>query len=264
MRLAWCTDLHLDHAKHRRGVIEGLADDLIKDSDSCVITGDIASQTEADLLGALAFMYGKPIYFVLGNHDFWGGSFEEGERFTRQLCAAHSNLTWLTESDPVEIATGVQLVGVDGWYDAHAGNWKSSSFEMVDWRAIRDFRPFRSGPRLVGYCRARAQYYAHKATVKLSRTTASRVFFATHVPPFEQSAMHEGKPSSDDALPWYTSCCLGDALSEFAEKRPEISLTTLCGHVHSSSEYQPSANHTVLCGAAEYGSPTIARVFEVT
>lgn len=262
-RLAWITDPHLDHVMAHEGRLEAFVEMVKEDSDCCVITGDIATQLTADLLGAFAFTYGKPVYFVLGNHDFWGGSFEEGERFARQLCATHKNLTWLQESDPIEIAPGVQLTGVDGWYDAQLGDWKTSSFEMVDWRAIRDFRPFRSGPRLVAFCRARAQYFADKAKRKLDGCTVRRVFFATHVPPFEESAMHEGAPSSPQALPWYTSHAMGAALQECCAEYPERHVTTLCGHVHSASEHHPSPNHTVLCGAADYGNPAIAKVFDL-
>jgi len=266
MRLAWLTDIHLDHLKPRREARRAFAELVANSADACVITGDCSSATEAHLLGDFADDNGKPVYFVLGNHDYWGSSFGGAEEHVRKLCAARSNLHWLTESGPIDIAPGVQLCGVDGWYDAEFGNWRSSDFIMVDWKKITDLRKIfqvMAGEHLVKACRERAQMFAIKAREQLSKATAKRVFFATHMPPFEQSAMHEGRPSTPQALPWYTSRAMGYALMIHADKHRDQEFTTLCGHVHSASEYIEGPNHTVLCGAAEYGRPEIVRVFDL-
>lgn len=262
MKLAWITDPHLDHLAPRAGVRQAFAEMVAEDSDACVISGDISTFTNAHLLGQFASTYKKPIYFVLGNHDAWGGSFDQCARKTRAICKAHSNLTWLTNSSAIVIAPGVSLCGVDGWYDAEFGSGMDSSFRMVDWNAIRDFHGQSIG-EIVATSRELARGFTMMARMKLDATRAPRVIFATHIPPYEESALHEGKPSSRSAVPWYTSKCMGLALSAWANDNPHRELTTLCGHTHSPSEYKPEHNHTVLCGTSDYGKPQISRIFEL-
>ena len=73
MRLAWATDIHLDHATEsaRRRFCQSVNEQ----ADALVVTGDIAeSHILGTALSALAEQTGRPVYFVLGNHDFYRGS----------------------------------------------------------------------------------------------------------------------------------------------------------------------------------------------
>jgi len=70
MRLAWLTDIHLKFLAHdfRQGFLEAVRDR----ADSVFISGDIGeSHTIEALLGEMEATIQKPIYFVLGNHDFY-------------------------------------------------------------------------------------------------------------------------------------------------------------------------------------------------
>lgn len=261
-RLAWLTDIHLDHLKPRPEVRQAFAEMVAEDSDCCCISGDISTWHDARLIGDFASRYDKPVYFVLGNHDIWGGSFGSARTQIKVLQKTHANLHWLTHSDPIDIAPGVQLCGVDGWYDAQFGSWKDSSFEMVDWNAIYDFWGMRKDG-IVQFSRERASDQAVIADIQLEKTTAKRVIFVTHVPPYEQAAQHQGQPSSRISLPWYTNRILGLVLDKWAKANPERDLTTLCGHTHSGAEFQRADNHIVLAGAAEYGAPRVQKVFEL-
>jgi hypothetical protein len=73
MRLAWATDIHLNFldAAARRGFLESLG----KQAGAVAISGDIGESP--DIEGHLLEMeevLQRPIYFVLGNHDFYHGS----------------------------------------------------------------------------------------------------------------------------------------------------------------------------------------------
>jgi hypothetical protein len=228
-----------------------------------VITGDVTSGRELQLLGELATDYAKPIYFVLGNHDYWGGSFASVKTEVRNWCNRKANLIWLDDSPPIRLSPGVQLCGVGGWYDAQLGDPTGSDFIMNDWLKIDDLRPHYYQGTLIDKCRDLGLSAAMEATGKLLSTDASHVLFATHVPPFEESAWHEGQPSGPTYVPWYTAKALGFALNRFAEQRPQGTLTTLCGHVHSCSTFRARSNHLVLTGSSDYGSPQIAQVFDV-
>jgi len=261
-RLAWLTDIHLDHLKPRLQVRQAFAEMVATDSDCCAISGDISTWHDARLLGDFAKYYGKPVYFVLGNHDIWGGGFLTAKTQILTLQKEYANLHWLTWMTPVQIAPGVEICGVDGWYDAEFGSWRDSSFEMVDWNAIYDFWGMRKLD-VVMKSRERARDQAALADIQLEQTTSKKVFFVTHVPPYEQAACHLGQPSSRISVPWYTNKILGLVLDKWAKANPDSELVTLCGHTHSAAEYQRADNHLVLAGAAEYGAPTIQKVFEL-
>ena len=68
MKLAWATDIHLDHASEaaRRKFCRSVHEQ----ADALVVTGDIAeSHTLGSALTAIATLTERPVYFVLGNHD---------------------------------------------------------------------------------------------------------------------------------------------------------------------------------------------------
>jgi predicted MPP superfamily phosphohydrolase len=73
-KLAWCSDLHLNflYAKEQSRFLDSLR---ALRADALLITGDISSSpTLGAALDALA-MVGKPVYFVIGNHDYYCSDF---------------------------------------------------------------------------------------------------------------------------------------------------------------------------------------------
>ena len=82
------------------------------------------------------------------------------------------------------------------------------------------------------------------------------VLVLTHVPPFPEAAWHEGRPSGDDFLPFFSCKAVGDLLLGAAAAHPRVEFTVYCGHTHGGGVTQPAENLTVHTGAAEYGKPT--------
>jgi predicted phosphohydrolase len=261
VKLAWASDIHLDSCDPmtRRGFAEECADR----SDALVVTGDITNGRETTLFTTFAARYGKPVYFVLGNHDYWHRSFASAEAEYRQIVLSAANAHFLDASEPIALASDVELCGVSGWYDARFGNHETSQFALNDWWRIADLDLARRGGSLIQTCRRRADAFARKATKKLKNSTAKHVIFATHVPPFEGACWHMGRRSDPDALPYYTNKALGLALNRWAAANPDRALTTLCGHSHSRGDYRALPNHIVRTAAAEYGQPSIEHVFEL-
>ena len=73
MRLAWLTDIHLNFVgtAARRALMEKVE----RVCDAVVISGDIAESHDVEgYLTEMEEIVQKPIYFVLGNHDFYRGS----------------------------------------------------------------------------------------------------------------------------------------------------------------------------------------------
>jgi predicted phosphodiesterase len=72
--LAWLTDIHLDFvdAAGRAALAAAVGAER---PDGVVVTGDIATApTVLELLDELGAAIGAPLWFVLGNHDFYRGS----------------------------------------------------------------------------------------------------------------------------------------------------------------------------------------------
>lgn len=72
--LTWLTDIHLNFLDYDERTV--FYQQIIKASgDAVVITGDICeAQSVAEVLMEMAQAVQKPIYFVLGNHDYYHGS----------------------------------------------------------------------------------------------------------------------------------------------------------------------------------------------
>ncbi len=73
-RIAWLTDIHLNFV--RPPVVEALIASLADtDADAFLIGGDIGEAPDVTFyLNTLNDRLQRPIYFVLGNHDFYHGS----------------------------------------------------------------------------------------------------------------------------------------------------------------------------------------------
>ena len=74
MRLAWLTDIHLEFAGDAG--IEMLAQEVVVARPDVVLVGGDIGQAASALgyLRRLAATIRTPLQFVLGNHDFYGGS----------------------------------------------------------------------------------------------------------------------------------------------------------------------------------------------
>lgn len=274
-RLGWITDPHLNFLRAPEAVKrfgEYLAAE--HDFDAVVITGDIAeAPTVKDLLTQFVSGLRKPVYFVLGNHDYYRGSIAGVEA---DLAGAnlHPNLVWLEKLDtPVLLDVETALVGQAGWYDGRLGDADKSRVLMTDFELIQDFRTlysekvwlYEGGGRveLLTKLRTLSAQHAEAARNKLLRALVARknVIFVTHYPPFKDACWHQGGLSDPHWMPWFTSMAMGEMLAEVAEAHPDNRILVLCGHTHSHGVYQHSPNLMVITGQAEYGAPDVAGLF---
>lgn len=262
MRLVWCTDIHLNFLKRAdapKAFIEYVRSETA--CDAIVVTGDI---TEAQLIDphlAQILSTETPVYFVLGNHDYYNSSFSR----VNQLVTDKYGTSWLGHpASYVKLTDNTVLIGQDGWYDARAADPYKSTFDMSDWFVIADFRGLNKDG-IVRKCREMAGEQAQIAKIKLEKAAKEykNIIFATHYPPFIGASWHQGKVSDKAALPWFASTIMGEALLDIATKFPNVKFDVLCGHCHSSGIYKPIDNVIVKTGAARYGFPDIAGVLEI-
>lgn len=264
MRLAWTTDPHLNHVPMTAWE-QWLAELFGCRPDGLLITGDISESDDvAFQLRRLAESLAVPIYFVLGNHDFYRRTIAETRRAIIEACRETRHLHYLTDCAPIELGENLFLVGEDGWGDAKLGDYEGSPVRLNDFRLIHDFQ--RADPadwkamliREGEVCAARLQ-----AKLVALPTSARHVVIATHVPPFREACWYEGHTTDDLWAPFFVCGAVGDVLTEVSRRHPECQFRVLCGHTHHRGTATLADNLIVHTGAAEYGQPALEAVLDL-
>ncbi|MDQ2746847.1 MAG: metallophosphoesterase, partial [Acidobacteriota bacterium] len=139
-RLAWATDIHLDRLNERDYLeyIEYLRE---LNPDCLVISGDIGEgNVLVKSLKEFDEAFDFPIYFVLGNHDFYFKGFAETESQVREVVKTSHRLHWLTETEIVALNDSTALIGIEGWGDARHGTFDLSEGSTRDVLSIADYK----------------------------------------------------------------------------------------------------------------------------
>ncbi|MDF2529224.1 MAG: putative phosphoesterase [Gammaproteobacteria bacterium] len=269
MKLIWLTDIHLNFLD-TKGRSNFYQEVIQADGDALVISGDIAeAPSAAELLTEMVKTIQKPIYFVLGNHDYYRGQVEEVRIAIRELTEANPLLHWLPACEPILIANDVALVGQDGWADGRYGDYANSRVGINDSRLIDDlFQKKIIGKyplleKMQQLADADAERLKQSLQLAINKHHPKQIVVVTHIPPFRESCLHEGEISNDEWLPYFASKATGDVLLAIAEAHPEINFLVLCGHTHSPAEYKPLVNLTVKAGGAEYYEPRVQEVLNL-
>jgi len=262
--MIWLTDLHLNFVSPEvrqsfYGRVRGAGADAI------LLGGDIGeARSVTAYLSELGRAIEKPIYFVLGNHDFYRGSFASVHAEIDALTGASQRLIWLTKAGVVPLTEDAALIGHDSWADGRLGEGAAGGVLLNDFVLIDDLR-CASKTELFDRLRTLGDRAAREAERSLLEALRRfrHVIFLTHVPPFREACWHEGKISGDDFLPHFTCKVMGDMLVERMAEHPECRLTVLCGHTHGHGVAQIGENIVVRTGGVEYGRPEIQEALEL-
>ena len=261
MKLTWLTDIHLNFLEVD-GREKFYQDILNEKSDAVLITGDIAEATSfVALLTEMADYIKKPIYFVLGNHDYYRGQVSEVRKAARALTQSNEYLFWLPASGVLSLNDFTLIVGQDGWADGRIGDYQNSPVSLNDSRMIADLfqtKMLGKQPLL-----EKMQELADADAFNMSNNLVKTIIVLTHVPPFKESCQHEGKISDDDWLPYFSSKIMGDVFLSIAKEHRSINFQVYCGHTHSESRYKPLHNLIIKAGKAEYYRPATQEVIKL-
>jgi len=243
----WAADLHFNSARTSPFQFGSSLAQRFPNAKGLILTGDISvSHRVASDLKDLHFGFGKPIYFVLGNHDYWDSSFRSADNLVREI---HNDILYLQSDFPVDLGNSVQMVGVSGWYDAGYG--EPGEVLMEDFYRIADLK---KDP--VAASRKRAEFMAAKLVSKIEfalSTGCEKLVIVTHIPPFEALAKEA------DHLAWYGSKVLGDCILKHAPSFKEV--LVLCGHTHFAQKYV-IGNILAYSGEAKRVLPVLAGTFD--
>jgi hypothetical protein len=263
MNLDWITDPHLDHLPDANALIKFVDVLHSRKSDGLLVTGDIAeSSTLHDFLGILSGAYQRPIYFVLGNHDYYGAWMSQTHERARLLCSMVPDgiLNWMTETGPIELTDGVFITGVDGLYDGKEGLGAGTDIGMTDFvlhHGILDLaQQLAMGThflfeKILELAESSTSALEKQLELACSRG-ARRVLLLTHVPPFLGASKFRGKPSNPRSAPFYVNQTMGNMLLHFCARHPDVEFEMFAGHTHGKCMYQAAENLVVRVGGARY------------
>ena len=264
MRLAWLTDLHLNFVSPRR--IKAFIEEVAAEKpDAVLLGGDVGeAETVTGFLKRLAQAWQVPIYFVLGNHDFYHGSIRQVRAEIAELTQRVPALTYLSGAEPVLLPGGTLLVGTDGWGDGGFGDAAGSHVRLNDFVLIEEVQSAAPGPdqRALLAELGRASAAQLQKSLSAGIEQAERVICLTHVPPFREATWHEGKVSDDDFLPWFSCRATGEVLRAAATAHPGKQMLVLCGHTHGAGECEVVPNLRVVTGGSEYGRPRLQEMIQ--
>ena len=123
----WAADIHLDTAKTTASELGKSWISKYPNAKALFLTGDIGKADSIELyLKQLRQSLKIPIYFVLGNHDYWGSSFHCVDSIKWE-----DGLYFLNNESPIKI-DDYYLIGNGCWYDCGYSNKYNNGMSDFD------------------------------------------------------------------------------------------------------------------------------------
>lgn len=210
------------------------------DADVVILAGDIARPKEAI---AWAAGFARPVLYVPGNHEFYGGSIEG----TLEALKALSEGTRVRVlDDEAVVIDGVRFLGTTLWTDFMlfgAGEKRAAAMREAE-RFMRDFSRIRSGEAPFTPESSAALFARHAAWLEraLAEPHAGPTVVITHHAP-SRGSIH---PRFADSL---LNACFVSAAERLVDGR-RASLW-IHGHTHDSFDYRLNGAR-VLCNPRGY------------
>jgi len=261
----WTSDIHLDRMDklEYRELKEWIVE---KNPDAVVLSGDIAeADSVVDYLIDFDCAFQRPIYFVLGNHDFFNGSYKNVRNAIRSVVKKHENLKWLSDMDVVSLNDSSALIGHEGWGDARFGNFHINGPVPRDFILIEDLvrlKPEEYVEKLNRLGDISAEHIGR--VLRQAVKDFEKIFLITHWPPFQEACVDKDLRICDEQKLTFDTCkVVGDVIKKIMQENLENQLTVLCGHTHQKHEIQVLANLKVQVKDSGYGvfyDPTLIQL----
>lgn len=258
-RYIWLTDTHFNFLDPKE--LNAFYQELrATPADGIFLTGDISTGPFLiEHLTALQQSTKLPVFFILGNHDYYRVYINDIQKKVKYLTEHNPQLHYLTTNRPIALNSNSVLIGHDGWYDAKWREPLTPFIFMWDWYYIKDFRALFGIAERIEFMRDLAAKASEDILNKLNKVIKqySTIYLLTHFPPWpEESDRYFGliekfwKP--------YNSCkTMADTLINFMADHPDKKLIVLAGHTHLKRQVQITPNIELRVGDAEFGKPQI-------
>jgi predicted phosphohydrolase len=263
VRATWLTDIHLNFL--RPLALQAFYERVREEQPQVLlVTGDIGESDSVmrflEELGAIA-----PVYFVLGNHDYYRSSIAAVRGAMERLDGV---ATWLPAHEPMRLTSNIALIGIDGWGDARCGELEST-VQLSDWNLIDELKRCKDKAARIETLQRLGSNEARALRDRLTRVPeAPHLLVLTHVPPYPEACVYDGVQSTPPWLPWFTCIATGEVLDEYANAHPDQRITVLCGHSHGAGTFQRLPNLEVRTGGwppgiEGYGNPIVQATLEL-
>jgi hypothetical protein len=269
----WITDPHIDHLNRGDpGALERLGAILDRlGATHILLGGDVADcRSFEEYLSRLTAACGRPVYFVLGNHDYYFGTVASVRE--RAACLGIPGASWLARSGVVDLGGGTALVGRGGWGDAHCGDLEDFTV-LTDYAAIgdlsatidlRDFwlNGFHKREALVARLRELGEEAAEDLTRDVLEAAGAyrRILILTHVTPFRETCTYRDRPGDVKGFPGFLWDSMGLRLRSIAEEYPGAEFLVFSGHTHAESRCRIAPNLRAWSSLSEYGTLRVREI----
>lgn len=232
MKLNILSDLHLGF-----DTMEG----PVTDADLVVLAGDIARPRQAV---AWALRLEKPVLYVPGNHEFYGGSLDGALQELQQLC--HGTQVQVLDRGEV-VVDGVRFLGAMLWSDFRLFPGREQEAKAEAQRLVRDFSRIRlhaEGEALFTPDDCAALFARDSAWLqqRLAAPFDGPTVVITHHAPTRQSV----HPRFAESL--LSACFVSDAAQLMDGQRVQL---WIHGHTHDSFDYDCKGTR-VVCNPRGY------------
>lgn len=264
-KYAWLTDIHLEFLSNYE--ISSFVNMLsCNELSGIFITGDISDS--GNLISHLRLFGEKiriPVFFVLGNHDYYGSDIATVESRVEEIVSQFTNLIWLPNAGVVKLTNKTCLIGHGGWVDGRFGNYNCSRVILNDYLKIKNFLGLGKTRRLelLNELADNAANYIRE-TLHHALNLCSNVIMLTHAPPFKEVCWYQGKESDDNHLPHFASKVMGETVRDVMHEHKGKNLTIYCGHTHNERSVKIMPNLVIKAGRATYGAPETQDIIQVT
>lgn len=225
------------------------------------LTGDISNGIWIKYDLKMLAKIGVPVYFVLGNHEYFWSSIDAIHNKVRKVCDQYKNLIWLDDRDVVEINEETAVIGTRGWFDNDLGAPKWLRWKFEPW-IIKDFVKLSFKDQQLKF-KELAGDSCRQIEVKLNMALEKgykTIYLLTHFPPWTEVS------NSDGMMNWFwlaynSNPKLGQTIEKIMVGRKQR-VVCLSGHTHHPEYVRISRNIECQVGEANFiGVPHSQKIY---
>jgi predicted phosphohydrolase len=254
MRIGVCSDIFLDSYEEKT-VSKFFTELENNQAEFLIICGNFSYSQNTKRIIDLISKKIKQTYFVMGNSDYWGSSFEEHQKNVIEYTQTKKNITYLQNSEAIEINENTCIVGVDGWADLHQGKMVSSFSILNEWQNIGDF----SNNKFFSVARDKSFQDSSILQNKLKNIDEkyTNIIVVTHYPPWSE-LINESELNLL-LTPFYTNKSIKNIIEDIPKGK---NVHVFCGHTHEEKSME-FGNIKAHCCKASFRKPILSKIFEI-